>query len=139
MVRHLSIVATFWFAAPLLAHSPPASSPTSAPTIAIRAFGQEIQKTPDQSWIRANVSLVSTSVVVRDAKGKLAMGLSEEDFRVFDNGVEQTLEAVEMSGAPLSVAIVVENSRVSRRCSLPFVAQECCSRKRCWAKVGRRP
>jgi VWFA-related protein len=110
MVRHLSIVATFWFATPLLAQSPPASGPTPAPTIAIRAFGQEIQKTSDQSWIRANVSLVSTPVVVRNAKGKLAMGLSEEDFRVFDNGVEQTLESVEMSGTPLSVAIVVENS-----------------------------
>jgi VWFA-related protein len=110
MVRHLSIVATFCFATPLFAQSPTASSPTSTPTIAIQAFGQEIQKTPGQSRIRANVSLVSTPVVVRDAKGKLAMGLSEEDFRVFDNGVEQTLEAVEMSGAPLSVAIVVENS-----------------------------
>ena len=34
MVRHLLIVATFCFATPLLAETPPANSPTSAPSIA---------------------------------------------------------------------------------------------------------
>jgi VWFA-related protein len=76
----------------------------------IGAFGQEVQKGQDQSTIRSNVSLVTTPVVVRDAKGELVMSLSEKDFHVFDNGVEQTVETFEMSGAPISVAIVVENS-----------------------------
>jgi VWFA-related protein len=76
----------------------------------VNAWSQEIEKTTDQSTIRANVSLVTTPVVVSDGKGKLVMGLSEKDFRVFDNGVEQTLEAVELSEAPLSVALVVERS-----------------------------
>jgi VWFA-related protein len=53
---------------------------------------------------------VSTPVVVRNAKGKLVTDLTQKDFRVFDNGVQQTLEAFEMVGAPLSVVIVVENS-----------------------------
>jgi VWFA-related protein len=53
---------------------------------------------------------VSTPVVVRNAKGELVTDLTQKDFRVFDNGVQQTLEGFEMGGAPLSVVIVVENS-----------------------------
>jgi VWFA-related protein len=56
------------------------------------------------------VSLVSTPVVVRDTKGNLVTGLRKEDFRVFDNGVEQSLEAIEISEMAPSVAIVIENS-----------------------------
>jgi VWFA-related protein len=74
------------------------------------ALRQEIQMLPDQSTIRAYVSLVSTPVVVRNAKGELVTDLTQKDFRVFDNGVQQTLEAFEIGGAPLSVVIVVENS-----------------------------
>ena len=76
----------------------------------IVVFGQEDRKSPDQSTIRANVSLVSVPAVVRNAKGELVMRLNQEDFRIFDNGVKQTLETVEMNGAPLSVVVVVENS-----------------------------
>jgi len=74
------------------------------------ALGQQVQTAPDQSTIRAYVSLVSTPVVVRNAKGELVTDLTQKDFRVFDNGVQQTLEGFEMGGAPLSVVIVVENS-----------------------------
>jgi VWFA-related protein len=74
------------------------------------ALDQEVQTAPDQSTIRAYVSLVSTPVVVLNAKGELVTDLSEQDLRVFDNGVRQTLEAFEIGGPPLSLVIVVENS-----------------------------
>lgn len=74
------------------------------------ALGQQVQTAPGRSTIRAYVSLVSTPAVVRNAKGELTTDLTQKDFRVFDNGVQQTLEAFEMGGAPLSVVIVVENS-----------------------------
>jgi len=76
----------------------------------VPASGQELQTTPGQSTIRSFVSVVSTPVVVRNAKGELVMDLTEKDLRVFDNGVQQTLETFEMGGAPLSLVIIVENS-----------------------------
>jgi VWFA-related protein len=56
------------------------------------------------------VELVSTPVVVHDSKGELALDLTREEFRVFDNGLEQAIEEFEVGGAPLSVAIVIETS-----------------------------
>jgi VWFA-related protein len=73
-------------------------------------LGKQVPTALDQSTIKAYVSLVSTPVVVRNAKGELVTDLSEKDFRVFDNSVQQTLEAFEIGGAPLSLVIVVENS-----------------------------
>jgi VWFA-related protein len=74
------------------------------------AFAQEPDSDAKQSVIRANVNLVSTPVVVLNKKGDLKMDLNSKNFRVFDNGVEQILDTFEISDAPLSLVIVVENS-----------------------------
>ena len=66
--------------------------------------------TRDESSIRVKVNVVNTPVVVRNATGELALDLTEKSFRVFDNGLEQTIVGFEMGGAPLSLAIVLENS-----------------------------
>jgi VWFA-related protein len=71
---------------------------------------QDAQRVPDQSSIRVKVELVNTPVVVRDQKGEFVYDLSLKNFRVFDNGVSQELESFELGGAPLSAAIVIENS-----------------------------
>ena len=71
---------------------------------------QDVQSLPDQSSIRVNVELVNAPVVVRDQKGEFVYDLSLKNFRVFDNGVSQKLENFETGGAPLSAAIVIENS-----------------------------
>ncbi|PYU33819.1 MAG: hypothetical protein DMG31_08065 [Acidobacteria bacterium] len=85
----------------------PALAQTSGP-IAPRP-GQAVQKSPDQS-IRVRVDLVNTPVVVRDARGELVLDLLENNFRVFDNGVQQKLEGFDMGGGPLSAVIVMETS-----------------------------
>jgi VWFA-related protein len=69
----------------------------------------QAQKAPDQS-IRVRVNLVNTPVVVRNAQGELVLDLLENNFRVFDNGVQQKLEGFDMGGGPLSVVIVMERS-----------------------------
>src|SRR4029077_2874492 len=71
---------------------------------------QDVQSLPDQSSIRVNVELVNAPVVVRDQRGEFVYDLSLKNFRVFDNGVSQKLENFETGGAPLSAAIVIENS-----------------------------
>lgn len=75
--------------------------------------GQAVQKAPQgaqQQSIRVRVNLVNTPVVVRDARGELVLDLEENNFRVFDNGVQQKLEGFDMGGGPLSVVIVMETS-----------------------------
>ena len=71
---------------------------------------QSAQNGPDQPSIRVRVELINAPVVVRDAKGEYILDLSLKNFRVFDNGVKQELESFEVGGAPISAAIVIENS-----------------------------
>jgi VWFA-related protein len=64
----------------------------------------------DQSSIRVKVELVSTPVVVQNDKGALVNDLGPSDFRIFDNGIEQSLESFEIGGAPLAAVLVIETS-----------------------------
>jgi VWFA-related protein len=56
------------------------------------------------------VNLVNTPVVVRDATGALITDLTQENFRLFDDGIPQSLDGVEVGGPPLAVALVIETS-----------------------------
>ncbi len=69
--------------------------------------GQDVQKPPN---IRVNVNLVSTPAVVHNANGDLVLDLTQQNFRIFDNGAQQKIEGFDLGGAPLSVAIVMETS-----------------------------
>jgi VWFA-related protein len=72
--------------------------------------GAAIQQPKEKPQIRVKVELVNTPVTVRDAAGELVLDLSQRDFRVFDNGVEQRIEHFDLGGDPLSVVILVETS-----------------------------
>ncbi len=54
------------------------------------AEAQENQQQPNQT-IRVNVERVNVGVIVTDHSGQFVEGLRREDFRVFDNGIEQPL------------------------------------------------
>src|SRR4051812_13159265 len=72
---------------------------------------QKSRQNSKDSSIRVRVSLVNTPVVVRDKSGKIVTGLKPDNFRLYDNGVRQPLDAVEMGeGAPFSIAFVIETS-----------------------------
>jgi VWFA-related protein len=60
--------------------------------------------------VRVRVNLVNTPVTVSDDKGELVLDLTEKDFHVFDNGVEQQITHFDLGGDPLAVALVVETS-----------------------------
>jgi VWFA-related protein len=77
----------------------------------VATFGaQNAQNGPNQTSIRTEVELVNAPVVVRDANGKYVEDLKLKDFRVFDNGIQQEIESLELGGAPISAAIVIETS-----------------------------
>lgn len=64
-----------------------------------------------QHPIRARVNEVRAPVVVRDQRtGEMILSLEQDDFRVFDNGVEQTINHFDLGGDPLSVVLVVQTS-----------------------------
>ena len=99
-----AVVVLAWFAAYHTAAAQTATGPLPPPSPGQQAQPQE------RAQIRVRVEVVSTPVVVRNSRGELVLDLASSDFHVFDNGQEQRLEEVDMAGAPLSVAIVVETS-----------------------------
>ncbi|MGH9775616.1 MAG: VWA domain-containing protein [Candidatus Acidiferrales bacterium] len=64
----------------------------------------------DTPRMRVRVDLVSAPVTVRDLQGDLILNLTQKDFRVYDNGVEQQVSHFDLGGDPLAVALVVETS-----------------------------
>jgi VWFA-related protein len=54
---------------------------------------------------------VNLDVVVADKNGTLIKGLEKRDFKVFDDGVEQTISSFTASESPLTVVIMFEFSK----------------------------
>jgi VWFA-related protein len=59
--------------------------------------------------IRANVNLVVLPVTVKDSGGILVPDLTRDEFRVFDDGVEQRLSIFTVEAFPLSAVILIDN------------------------------
>lgn len=74
--------------------------------------GTPVQQAPkdDRGRIKVRVNLVSTPVTVRDGSGEMVTSLNPKDFRVLDNGVEQTISHFDVGGDPLSLVLVIETS-----------------------------
>lgn len=60
--------------------------------------------------VRINSSEVLLPVTVRDADGRLVSGLGREDFRVFEDGREQSLSQLSLRQVPVDVALLVDSS-----------------------------
>lgn len=87
MMIHLAL----WWSAALLALDP---SPSAA---------------QDAITFRVDVRTVYVDVFV-SKDGKQVTGLTVEDFEVYDNGIEQTVELVDAGGLPLSVMLLLDTS-----------------------------
>lgn len=61
--------------------------------------------------LSVDVDLVPVDVVVADKNGTLIRGLEKKDFKLFDNGVEQTITGFSASDSPLTVVIMFEFSK----------------------------
>src|SRR5260370_3515223 len=104
-----AMLAGFALAAAALAQGP--TGPIAPkPGQAVQKAPQGAQQKPLDQSIRVRVNLVNTPVVVHDARGELVLDLDESNFRVFDNGVQQKLEGLDLGGGPLYVVIVMETS-----------------------------
>src|SRR5882762_5505244 len=76
--------------------------------VVVQACAQDAQKSFPESTIRVNVNRVNVGVSVTDSRGQFIQGLKREDFRVFDNGVEQPVTGFLSANDPGQVVILLE-------------------------------
>jgi VWFA-related protein len=63
-----------------------------------------------QNKIQVHTEEVIAPVTVLDKQNATVLDLTQKDFHIFDNGVEQTIDHWDMGGDPLAVALVIETS-----------------------------
>lgn len=65
---------------------------------------------PSGYTIQRDVNLVMLRVSVVDAKGEFVPGLKLENFKVFEDGVQQKVDVVRQEDAPVSMGLLIDNS-----------------------------
>jgi Ca-activated chloride channel family protein len=89
------------FAAPAQSQNPPPPKPTP------QKDEQEID--PDDV-ISVSTTEVLLPVTVRDRSGRLVTELTRKDFRVFENGIEQSLSDLSLRQVPVDVVLMIDAS-----------------------------
>lgn len=110
---------TFGFAAEQLLlnaqEPPPAPVPKQNPgPPPLSQAGQ----TDTQARIVKNVNLVVLPVTVKDSQGRLVPDLVQDDFRVFDDDVEQHIDVFSAEAFPLSIVVLLDNDLKSKDAEL---------------------
>jgi len=81
---------------------------TQASTTLITQVGS--RQLPVASTIKVEVDVVPVEVSVRDPRGRPLENLTRDDFRVFEDGVEQRVRYFSHADLPLALALVVDSS-----------------------------
>lgn len=71
-------------------------------------------QTETQAKIIKNVNLVVLPVTVKDGAGRLVPDLTQDEFRVFDDDVEQRIEVFSVEAFPLSIVVLLDNDLKSK-------------------------
>ena len=75
-------------------------------------------QTDTQARIVKNVNLVVLPVTVKDDQGRLVPDLVQDDFRVFDDDVEQHVDVFSVEAFPLSVVVLLDNDLKSKEADM---------------------
>ena len=67
------------------------------------------QPSDQRAKIRSTVELVVVPVTVKDAKGNLIGDIGKDEFRVFEDGVEQKLSLFSADAFPLSAVVLLDD------------------------------
>jgi len=81
--------------------------------------GQEGGTSPSGGRIRVDVNLVVLHTTVNDDRGKFVEGLSQDNFRVYEDKVEQKLSIFKREDIPVSMGLVIDNSGSHARQTAP--------------------
>jgi VWFA-related protein len=103
------------------------------PVFTLRALGQgqRAEQEPQRpDTIKVNTALVTVPVVVTDRYGQFVTGLSQNDFRLQENGETQQIASFSSTESPFNVAVLIDTSRSAknklgaiRKAALNFVKQ----------------
>jgi Ca-activated chloride channel homolog len=75
------------------------------------ANAQQVDQLPNSgATIHVSVDRINVGVTVTDAHGHSVAGLNREDFRIFDNGVEQPVSGFVPSEEPARLVFLIESS-----------------------------
>lgn len=80
------------------------------PVCAAPDYAQETNPPKQQPTIRVNVDRVNVGAIVTDMHGQFVEGLRREDFRVFNDGIEQPLTDFAAINEPGQVLLLIEAS-----------------------------
>jgi VWFA-related protein len=74
----------------------------------------EPEEVGDGDVLRVNTSLVTVPVSVMDRSGRYIPNLRQQDFRIFEEGVEQQVAYFSSTEKPFTVALVIDTSESTR-------------------------
>ena len=90
------------------------------PAVVIVTIGSASPRGAQSQTFRSGVDMVALTVTVTDPNGKYMTGLTDKDFTIFEDGVEQPLTFFASDAVPLDVALLVDTSS-SMQADLPLV------------------
>ncbi len=96
---------------PVLSPDPADNTPVSAAhpgTAAARS--SDVERSGSGYTLRRDVEEVVLNATVLDERGQLISDLKKEDFHIFEDGVQQTVNSFEHQDIPVSMGILVDNS-----------------------------
>jgi Ca-activated chloride channel family protein len=85
-------------------------TPTMQKTQTSTPAGDDKEEVGDGDVVRVNTTLVSIPVSVMDRNGRFIPDLRQEDFRIFEDGVEQQVAYFASVEKPFTVALVIDTS-----------------------------
>ena len=106
-IYNLAFILSFLLAVGI--SSPSTFAQTSRPIPTPQAKQDEQEIDPDDV-ISVNTAEVLLPVTVRDQTGQLVADLTRKDFRVFEDGVEQSLSDLSLRQVPVDVVLMVDAS-----------------------------
>lgn len=87
------------------------SQPTGQPTVAANDGPEEVEA---GDVIKVNTTLVTLPVSVMDRSGRYVPNLRKEDFRLWEDGVEQNVAFFSAVDKPFSVVLMIDTSGSTR-------------------------
>jgi Ca-activated chloride channel homolog len=106
-LRKILLLALLIAAPPLCAQDPPLAPLTPPPPPGTNSAPQK----EDQRYrIKSNVDLVVLHTTVADDKGQFVHDLKQDNFRVFEDKVEQKISLFSRDDTPVTVGLVIDNS-----------------------------
>ncbi len=106
-----------------LGRAQPAPGPSPAPVARSErqsvGAAQKPQEVGEGDVLRISAGLVSVPVSVIDRKGQYVLNLAQEDFHVYEDGVEQPIVHFSNTNQPIAVVLLIDSSSSTA----PFIDQ----------------